>query len=71
MNFSITEEGYDFGGELVAVEKEFVPVAEAPQFSLEDYDAFVDIANQYQKDTLEMTEVLQGFAEEAAKCRYI
>ena len=41
MNFSITKEGYDFGGELIAVEKEFVPVAEAPQFSLEDYDTFV------------------------------
>jgi len=34
---------------------------------MKDYDSFVDIANQYQKDTQEMAEVLQGFAEEASK----
>ena len=41
MNFSITEEGYNFGEELISVEKEFVPVLEEPQFSLENYEAYV------------------------------
>lgn len=41
MNFSITEDGYDFGGDLISVEKEFVPVTEEPQFSLDAYEAYV------------------------------
>ena len=41
MNFSISEEGYSFGEELIAVEKEFVPVTEEPQFALDAYDAYV------------------------------
>lgn len=41
MNFSITEEGYNFGEELISVEKEFVPVLEESQFSLENYEAYV------------------------------
>ena len=32
LNFSVSEEGYSFAEELISVEKEFVPVAEAPQF---------------------------------------
>lgn len=34
---------------------------------MKDYDSFVEIANQYQEDTVAMTEILQGFAGEAAK----
>ena len=41
MNFSVSEEGYNFEGELISVEKEFVPVSEEPQFALEDYEAYV------------------------------
>lgn len=41
MNFSVSEDGYNFGEELIAVEKEFVPVTEEPQFALDAYDAFV------------------------------
>ena len=41
LNFSITEEnGFVAEGELIEVTKAFTP-AEQPQFSLEDYDAFV------------------------------
>lgn len=44
MNFAITEEnGYVFSNELIAVEKEFVPISEesAPQFDPEAYSLFV------------------------------
>ena len=41
MNFSITEDGYNFGEDLISVEKEFVPVTEEPQFSLDAYEAYV------------------------------
>lgn len=34
---------------------------------MKDYDAFVEMANQYQEDTVAMTEILQGFAGDAAK----
>ena len=37
LNFTITEEGYSFAEELISVEKEFVPVSDAPQFSPEAY----------------------------------
>ena len=40
MNFALTEEGFSVAGELIAVEKEFVPAAE-PQFALEAYETFV------------------------------
>ena len=40
MNFTISEEGFSVNGDLIAVEKEFVPAAE-PQFALEAYEAFV------------------------------
>lgn len=41
MNFSIAEDGYNFGEDLISVEKEFVPVTEEPQFSLDAYEAYV------------------------------
>ena len=41
MNFSISEEGYNFGEELIPVEKEFVPVSEEPQFAPEAYAAYI------------------------------
>ena len=40
MDFSITEEGFNASGELVAVSKEFVPAAE-PQFALDAYETYV------------------------------
>ena len=40
MNFSLTEEGFATTGELLAVEKEFVPAAE-PQFNPEVYSSYV------------------------------
>ena len=40
LNFSLTEEGFSASEELIAVEKEFTPSAE-PQFSLEQYEAYV------------------------------
>lgn len=40
MNFTITEEGFSVSGDLIAVEKEFVPAAE-PQFALDAYENFV------------------------------
>ena len=40
MNFSINEEGFSATNELLAVEKEFVPAAEA-QFALDAYEAYV------------------------------
>lgn len=40
MNFSISEEGFSATTDLLAVEKEFVPAAEA-QFALEAYEAYV------------------------------
>ncbi len=42
MNFSISEEeGYQFNSEFMAVEKEFVPAVEAPQFDPEAYALYV------------------------------
>jgi hypothetical protein len=41
MNFSIGEEGYTFEAELIAVEKEFVPVTDTPQFDPAAYAAYV------------------------------
>ena len=40
MNFSINEEGFSATNDLLAVEKEFVPAAEA-QFALDAYEAYV------------------------------
>lgn len=40
LNFSLTEAGFAITGELLAVEKEFVPAAE-PQFNPEAYSAYV------------------------------
>ena len=40
MNFTISEEGFSVSGDLIAVEKEFVPAAE-PQFALDAYENFV------------------------------
>ena len=37
LDFSVSEEGYAFNADLISVEKEFVPVAEAPQFAPEAY----------------------------------
>ena len=33
---------------------------------VKDYDAFVDIMSQYQKDTIELCDLIQGFANEAS-----
>ena len=42
LNFAISEEtGYTFDAELVAVEKEFIPVDDAPQFEPEAYSLYV------------------------------
>ena len=40
LDFSVGEEGYTFTADLVAVEKEFVPVSDAPQFDPEAYAAY-------------------------------
>jgi chaperonin cofactor prefoldin len=68
LNFTISEEGYDFGGELIAVEKEFVPVEEAPQFSLEDYDAFVAQYAESKKSTEEPEEMCPECGKPLAEC---
>ena len=60
LNFSATEEGYSFEEELVSVEKEFVPVAEEPQFAPEAYAAYV---SEYAKSKEEPEE-----DEEEEKC---
>lgn len=41
MNFSISEEGFSVTEALIAVEKEFVPTTEAPQFALDAYETYV------------------------------
>ena len=41
IDLTISEEGYSFSENLVAVEKEFVPVSEAPQFNPEAYSLYI------------------------------
>ena len=41
LNFAVTEEGFTFEEQLVAVEKEFVPATETPQFEAEAYSLYV------------------------------
>lgn len=41
LNFAVSEEGFSFEDQLIAVEKEFVPVAETPQFEPEAYSLYV------------------------------
>ena len=68
LDFSVGEEGYAFNADLISVEKEFVPVAEAPQFDPEAYSAYETSYAASKKSAKEEEEDKKDDEEEEEKC---